>query len=428
MRNSAELAAEPDDTLPRTDLPLGPPTMAAAAPARPVPAPATAVAAPAAPTAPVNPDFAARRTSAGWRDLDPREFDRLRRLVGAAGGRGDSALAAMSDEQIARSLGLVVTEGGRTHVLAGAVLLFGRPDALRRHVPNHEAALQIIGPETGEPGAKVNDFFRWPLLRLTEELLARFRARNPEREVRYELVRAGVPRYAEQAFRELLANAFVHRDYSAAGAVHVQWTRTGIEISSPGGCPAPGSGDALGLAARPPRPRSPLLADAFRRAGITDRTGRGIRRACAAQLRGGLRPPDHGRSTSDCVIAVLPSIPPDLAFALFALGRACAGAPLDLPELLVLTAATRDGVLRTSDVAALLDTDKDHARRHLTDMVGRGLMEIGGLGGTRVWSPSSEVRRALREAGTQLSARPGRPGLRPAPAGHPRAAGRASEA
>ncbi|KPM56820.1 transcriptional regulator [Frankia sp. R43] len=417
--SSGESMSDPDETLPRHDLPGGRPgpgfTCVFSNP--PVPAVQNARATPGPPP---NPDFAARRTSAGWQDLDPREFDRLRRLVGAAGGQGDGALATMSDEQIARSLGVVVTEGGHPQVLAGAVLLFGRPEAVHRHVPQHEAAIQVIGPETGEPGAagepgaRMNDFFRWPLLRLTEELLARFRARNPSREIRYELVRTSVPAYAEQAFRELLANAFVHRDYRAVGAVHTQWTSEGIEITSPGGFVDAGRAPhTSALSVRPPRPRSPLLADAFRRAGITERSGRGIRRAYAAQLAGGLAGPDFHRSTADCVIAVLPAQEADLAFAHFALGRSSAGSPLELPDLLVLTTALRDGPLRTADAAELLGTGKEQARRQLTGMVGRGLLAIDGDRGTRVWAPSPDVRRALREAASQLRPRPA-PGPRTA--------------
>ncbi|SQE00793.1 putative transcriptional regulator [Parafrankia sp. Ea1.12] len=367
-------------------------------------------------------DFAASVSAASWDDLDPREFDRLRRLVGAAGGRGDSTLAAMSDEQIARSLGVALVEDGRTHLCAGAVLLFGQPEALRAHVPNHEAAIQVIGPETGEPTDGMNDFFRWPLLRLTEELLARFRARNPEREIRYELVRTGVPAYAEQAFRELLANAFVHRDYTAAGAVHVQWTGEGVEISSPGGYADAVHDPAARLLARPPRPRSPLLADAFRRAGITDRSGRGIRRAHAAQLRNGLAAPDHTGSTADTVVAVLPRQPADLAFALFAVGREYGGRPLALPDLLVLTAGLGGRTLRTADVAELLGTDKDRARRHLTDMVHNGLMDVASGGGVRIWVPSAQVRRALRDDASQLHARSPRPARRGERAGSTTAA------
>ncbi len=50
-------------------------------------------------------------------------------------------------------------------------------------------------------------------------------------------LRVGIPDYPEQAFREGLANALIHRDYTRLGAVYVQWYEDRIEISNPGGFP-----------------------------------------------------------------------------------------------------------------------------------------------------------------------------------------------
>ena len=87
------------------------------------------------------------------------------------------------------------------------------------------------------------------------------------------IFRIGIPDYSEQAFREGLANALIHRDYSRLGAVHVQWHEDRIEISNPGGF---SEGVRLdNLLVTPPRPRNPSLADAFKRAGIVERTARG---------------------------------------------------------------------------------------------------------------------------------------------------------
>ncbi len=109
---------------------------------------------------------------------------------------------------------------------------------------------------------EVNEFHRWPLLRSMEEILARFQARNRETEVMVGLLRIGVPDYPERAFREALANALIHRDYTRLGAVHVQWRSEQIEISNPGGFP---DGVRLdNLLVTPPRPRSPLLAVGLR--------------------------------------------------------------------------------------------------------------------------------------------------------------------
>jgi predicted HTH transcriptional regulator len=91
------------------------------------------------------------------------------------------------------------------------------------------------------------------------------------------------------ARREDLANALIHRDYSRLGAVHVQWHEDRIEISNPGGFP---EGVRLdNLLVMPPRARSPVLADAFKRAGIVERTARGIDAIFFEQLRNGRQAP-----------------------------------------------------------------------------------------------------------------------------------------
>jgi ATP-dependent DNA helicase RecG len=141
-------------------------------------------------------------------------------------------------------------------------------------------------------------------MRIMEELITRFRARNSAEELMVNIFRIGIPDYSEQAFREGLANALIHRDYSRLGAVYVQWHEDRIEISNPGGFP---EGVRLdNLLVTPPRPRNPSLADAFKRAGIVERTARGIDTIFFEQLRNGRPATSYERSTETDVILVLP--------------------------------------------------------------------------------------------------------------------------
>lgn len=110
------------------------------------------------------------------------------------------------------------------------LLLFGKDEALRRLLLALEVAFQVLRGQAVE----VADFFRWPLLRVMEEIEARFRARNREQELLVGLLRVGVPDYPPAAFREGLANALIHRDYTRMGAVHIQWREDRIEIYSVG--------------------------------------------------------------------------------------------------------------------------------------------------------------------------------------------------
>ncbi|MGA2829548.1 MAG: hypothetical protein ABSF03_25955 [Streptosporangiaceae bacterium] len=90
----------------------------------------------------------------------------------------------------------------------------GRSEALRRYLPAHEAAFQVLrGLEV-----EVNDFLPYPLLRLAEEMFTRFQARNGEEELQFGMFRVAIATYSETAFREALANALIHRDYTQRGA------------------------------------------------------------------------------------------------------------------------------------------------------------------------------------------------------------------
>jgi ATP-dependent DNA helicase RecG len=204
---------------------------------------------------------------AGWDDLDPLEFERFRRFIRESRGQGDASLVDLPDLELAKALGAVEANHDVSAVRVLGLLLFGREEALRRLLPSHEVAFQALSGQQVE----VNDFFRWPLLRVIDEILARFRARNREEELIVGLLRIGVPDYPERAFREAVANALIHRDYTRLGAVHIQWHDDRVEISNPGGFP---EGVRLdNLLVTPPRPRNPLLADAFKRAGLVEARG-----------------------------------------------------------------------------------------------------------------------------------------------------------
>jgi ATP-dependent DNA helicase RecG len=333
-------------------------------------------------------DWASLRISGTtWNDLDPLEFERLRRLTTAAGDRADRALATLSDREIANALGLTRGDPG---VTTGALLLFGRQDAIARFLPTHEAAFQVLKGLDVE----VNDFLRLPLLRLAEELFARFQARNREEELDFGLVRVAVAAYSQTAFREALANALIHRDYTRRGAVHVQWSEDQLEIASPGGFP---SGIRLdNLLVAPPHPRSPLLADAFKRGGLVERTGRGINRMFAEQLRVGRPAPDYGRSSADHVVAVLPGGPANLAMTRWVLEQESQqGMPLALSELQVLAELTRERRASTTELAHVLQRTDAETRNLLTRMVERGWVEARGERKGRSWHLSAAVYRVL---------------------------------
>lgn len=333
-----------------------------------------------------------------WSALDPLELERFRRSIRERHARSDEMLLDLPDLELAKALGAVEANGAVTSVRVLGLLLFGREEALRRHLPTHEVAFQVLRGTAVE----VNDFFRWPLLRVIEELESRWRSRNREQELMVGMVRVGVPDVPERAYREAVANALIHRDYARLGAVHVQWHSDRVEISSPGGFP---EGVRLdNLLVTPPRPRNPLLADAFKRAGIVERTARGIDTIFLEQLRNGRPAPSYQRSDEAGVVVVLPGGEANLDFVRL-VAEESREHGLGLDELLVLNRLWQERTLTTSQAAALIQKPEPEARAVLGRLGEAGLVEARGQKKARTWHLSAATYRRLGESAAYVRQR-----------------------
>ncbi len=328
---------------------------------------------------------------ARWDDLDPLEFDRFRRAIRERRGRSDEALLDLSNMELAKALGAIEANGDVHSIRLAGLLLFGQEEMLRRFVPVHEVAFQVLRGLDVE----VNDFLRWPLVRVMEEIETRIRARNREQELMVGLLRVGVPDYPERALREAVANALIHRDYQRLGAVHFQWQPDHIEISNPGGFPEGVRLDNLLVTA--PRPRNPLLADAFKRAGIVERTARGIDTIYYEQLRNGRSAPSYARSDSTGVVVVIPGGEANLDFVRLLVTEAQSGRVLGLDELLILNALWQDRSLSVEAAARLTQKPESATRATLHRLVEAGLIEERGQKKGRIWHLSAATYRLLGE-------------------------------
>ena len=151
-----------------------------------------------------------------------------------------------------------------------------------------------------------------------------------------------MPDYPERALREALANALIHRDYQRLGATHFQWKPDRIEISSPGEFPEGVRLDNLLVTA--PHPRNPLLADAFKRAGVVERTARGIDTIHLDQLRNGRAAPSYERSDGAGVTVVIPTGEANLELVRLLVTEGQRGCAIGLDELLILSGLPREGI------------------------------------------------------------------------------------
>lgn len=322
-------------------------------------------------------------------DFDPLERERLRQTVQRYGG--DRVLLELDDEALDGALGFTIRNdvGVRVPTLTG-LLIIGREIALRERVPTHEVAFQVLERDA----VRFNEFCRFPLLKALDWLEINFRPYNPEHEVQIGLFRVPVPKVDMGAFREAVANALVHRDYHRLGAVHVRLDDQGLTISNPGGLV---DGVTLeNLLTTEPRPRNRSLADAMKRIGIVERSGRGVDKIYRGMLRFGRPEPDYSRTDSDSVILQLSTVEADELFLKLVVeqeGRQ-GGQFLPIDSLIVLAALREQKRLSTDELAHHIHRDAVQAKRTLEHLVEAGLVEAHGSNRARSYTLSADMYRA----------------------------------
>lgn len=318
-------------------------------------------------------------------DFDPLERERLRQAVQQYGG--DRVLLELDDEALDGALGFTTRQpdGGRVPTLCG-LLLIGREAALRELVPTHEFAFQVLEREA----VHFNEFRRYPLLKALDWLETNFRPYNPEEELQVGLFRVPVPRVDLAAFREAVANALIHRDYHRLGAVHVRLDDAGLTVSNPGGLV-----DGVTLAnllTTEPRPRNRTLADAMKRIGLVERSGRGVDTIYRGMLKFGRPAPDYGRTDASSVVLRLPTEAADLDFRrLVVEEERRRGSELPIDSLIALAALRELKRVSADELAARIQRDVASAKRTLEALTEAGLVEAHGNARGRNYTLSAAV-------------------------------------
>ena len=334
-------------------------------------------------------DFTARPVAeAGLDDLDPLERARLRQLVEQYGG--DAKLLDLEDDALDGALCLTTRRGDRRVPTILGLLLIGRVSALRTHLPTHEVAFQVLDGEE----IRFNEFWRSPLLKTFELIETHFNPHNPEQEVQAGLFRVPVPKVDRRAFREAVCNALTHRDFTRRGAVHIRLEAEGLTVSNPGGLV---DGVTLeNLLITEPRPRNPVLADAFKRIGLVERTGRGVDLIYRGLLRYGRNLPDYSRTDMHSVVVRMSTSDADLAFLSLVLEEENARQrPLPINALIALSAFRSQRRLNRSELARFIQKSEVGAGRVLEALVEHGLIQPHDDGRGRTYTLSPRIYRSL---------------------------------
>jgi len=321
---------------------------------------------------------------ASLEDFDLLEVERLRRAI--LSYDGDKALLELSEVDLYKALGFVKEVGGNLFPTITGMLLIGKVESIRRFIPTSAAAFQVMEGT----GIKLNDDFVLPVLSAFAKINTYFMAWNPEVEIEMGMYRMSVPDFNKRALREAIVNAFAHRDYTKMGRVRVSVTDEGMTIANPGGFIE--GVTYKNLLTAEPHGRNPSLADALKRIGLAERTGRGIDRIFEGSLIYGRMLPDYSASTAVNVSLFIPRCAPDLQMAqMVSNEQNRLGRPMPINTLLVLN-ALRD--LPRSDVHQLAEATnltETMVKTILDRAIEANLVEAYGSGRGRNYILSSRI-------------------------------------
>lgn len=329
-------------------------------------------------------DFSAQPVpGASYQDLDPLERERLRRII--LSYNGEKYLLELPDDELDKALQLVVTVGDQLVPTYTGMLLLGKQEKLREYMPTAESAfLMMNGTEVS-----TNETFYLPLLSAIERLLDFVNARNPEQEMEMGMFRISIPEFDKRAVREAVVNAFSHRDYTRLGRVLVRMDADGLTITNPGGFI---EGVTIqNILNVEPHGRNPVLADALKRIGLAERSGRGVDRIYEGSLRYGRDLPDYSETSSTSVTLFIPRGMPDKhLISLLSEQQQRTGVPVPLNALLALNLLRQARRMTAAEISKEAHIPEAKMRATLEYLTETGLIEAIGTGRGRAYILSAK--------------------------------------
>ena len=325
-------------------------------------------------------------------DLDPNQRVRLRKIIQTRQG-GEKNLLTLSDDELDIALRLV-TKSGESYVpTVTGMLLLGKEERIAELIPTAKATFQVLEGMA----VRINEDSSKPLLELFENYETYIRAWNPERETEYGLFRIPIPEFDWSAFREGLVNAFCHRDYTMLGRVRVSIDDEGLSISNPGGFID--GVNLKNLLTVEPHGRNPALADALKRIGLAEKTGRGIDRIFEGSIVFGRPWPDYSESTSQMVKLFIQRAKADLAFAkIVSDEQNRQGKSLSIYNLMILSVLNSERRITIDRIVEVTNLSENKIRTAIELMIEQGLIEASGRGKNRTFILGAKIYKENKEA------------------------------
>lgn len=255
------------------------------------------------------PDFSEQICeSATVEDLDKKAIAVLKERY--AKKQHNPSFNSISDIQALSDLNLIIKD----KVTNAAVLLVGKEAVINRLFPQAKVMLEYRLTESQIDFNKRNVFGQ-PFYLMIDLLWGAINERNGSVPVREGAYIFDIPYFNEDVIREVVNNAFAHRDYRRNSEIVIKLYPTRLDIVNAGGFP---QGVSLkNLLTVPSTPRNRLLADVLSKTGIVERSGQGMDKIFLYTLAEGKPAPDYSKSDDFDVTVILSALVKDANFALF---------------------------------------------------------------------------------------------------------------
>lgn len=320
-------------------------------------------------------------------DFDENEIKRLRKTIELRSG--ERSLLELPDEELFRALAMVTDIDGRLVPSVTGLLLVGKEESIAKHLPTAQAAFQVLEGTN----VRINELLRKPLIAIFDFFEQMIKPWNPEREMDFGLLRIPIPEFEPRAFREALINAFSHRDYTILQMTRVLIDDEGLTISNPGSFVE--GVDLKNLISADPHGRNPALADALKRIGLAERTGRGIDRIFEGSIIYGRPLPDYSESNENSVKVFIARGLPDLTFyKMIKDEQNRLGKSFSINQLLVLSLLRSYKKLFLSELQELTNITEIKLKAILVRLEEAGLVEAVPNGRGKAYILSAKVYKA----------------------------------
>ena len=231
-------------------------------------------------------------------DLSLLEFERMRSMISKY--RGDQSLLELDNLKLAQALQLVQTVDDIIRPTMAGLILLGKGERIKVLIPTAESAFTMM------KGTKLirNISEHIPALQAIERCIESLDLVNMMTELFPGPVAVRLMDIDPISFREAS-----HRDYTEMGRIRVEINDDQISITSPGDFMQGITPNSILFAE--PRSRNTVLADAFKRIGLAEKTGRGVDKIIEPSLFAGRPVPRYDESTSAYVRVVFDKAPVD---------------------------------------------------------------------------------------------------------------------